>query len=95
MKSLEIKQSRFELRLTEEEKSFFEKASRLAGYKTLSSFVISAIREYATKIIKEKEQILKSQKEKELFFNAIFSNIEPNENLKKASERYHKNQLSK
>ena len=95
MKALEIKQSRFELRLTEEDKLFFEKASQLAGYKTLSSFVVSAIREYATKIIKEKEQILKSQKEKELFFNAIFSDIEPNENLKKASKKYYDNQLSK
>ena len=95
MKALEKKQSRFELRLTEEEKSLFEKASQLAGYKTLSSFVISAIREYATKIIKEKEQILKSQEEKELFFDAVFSHIEPNENLKKASEKYHENQLSK
>ncbi len=95
MKSIEIKQSRFELRLTEEEKSLLEKASQLAGYKTLSSFVVSVIREYATKIIKEKEQILKSQKEKELFFNAIFSDIEPNENLKQASKRYNESQLSK
>ena len=54
MKALEIKQSRFELRLSEEEKLFFEKASQLAGYKTLSSFVISAVREYATKVVKEK-----------------------------------------
>ncbi len=93
MATSEIKRSRFELRLTEEEKLFFEKASQLAGYKTLSSFVVSAIREYATKIIKEKEQILISQKEKELFFNAIFSDIEPNESLKKASKKYFENKL--
>ncbi len=91
MKSVELKQSRFELRLTEEEKLFFEKASQLAGHKTLSSFVISAIREYATKIIQEKEQILRTQKEKELFFNAVFSDNEPNKDLIKASERYHTN----
>ena len=94
MKTIGIKQSRFELRLTEEEKSFFEKASQLAGYKTLSSFVISAIREYATKIIKEKEQILKSQKDKELFFDAVFSDIEPNDELKIAAKRYNEEQTS-
>ena len=65
MKSAEIKQSRFELRLSKEDKLFFEEASRFAGYKTLSGFVISAVREYAAKILKEKEKILLSQKDKE------------------------------
>ncbi len=88
MKISEIKQSRFELRLSKEEKLFFEKASHIAGYKTLSSFVVSAVREFATKIIKEKEQILTSQRDKEIFFNAVFSDIEPNERLKKASKKY-------
>ena len=88
MKTLEVKESRLELRLSEEEKLFFEKASQLAGYKTLSSFVISVVREYAIKIVKEKERILISQKEKELFFDTVFSNIEPNEKLKEASKKY-------
>ncbi len=54
MKTLEIKQSGFELRLSTE----------------------------------EKEQILTSEKDKEIFFNAILSNNEPGEKLKKASEKY-------
>ena len=88
MKTLKVKQARFELRLSEEDKLFFEKASRIGGYKTLSSFVITALRRYATQILKEKEQILKSQEEKELFFDAIFSDNEPNEKLKKATKKY-------
>jgi len=88
MKTEEIKQSRFELRLSIEDKMFFEKASRISGHKTLTSFVTSIVRERAKKIIKEKEQILSSEKDKEIFFNAIFSNNEPSEKLKKASEKY-------
>ncbi len=89
MKSAEIKQSRFELRLSKEDKLFFEEASRFAGYKTLSGFVISAVREYAAKILKEKEKILLSQKDKEIFFNAVLStDLEPNNSLLKASKKY-------
>ena len=95
MKTLEIKQSRFELRLSKEDKLFFEEASQLAGYKTLSSFVISAVREYASKILQEKERILISQKEKEQFFDAIFSDLQPNEKLKNAASKYLESQSSK
>ena len=88
MNTIKAKQARFELRLTREEKNFFEKASELAGYKTLSSFVISAIREYANKIISEKEKILITQKEKEQFFEAVFSQQQPNEALVNATKKY-------
>lgn len=95
MKTIEIKQSRFELRLSKEDKLFFEEASQLAGYKTLSSFVISAVRDYASRILREKERILVSQKEKELFFDVVFSNMEPNDKLKKASKKYLKSLSAK
>jgi len=88
MKTLDIKQSRFELRLSKEDRLFFEKASRIAGFKTLSGFVISALREYASKIIKEKDQILNSQRDKEVFFDALLSNTEPNDKLKNAAAKY-------
>ena len=92
MKTLEIKQSRFELRLSTEDKMFFERASRISGHKTLASFITSIVRERAKKILKDKEQILSSEKDKEIFFNAILSNNEPGEKLKKASEKYLKSQ---
>ena len=95
MKTEEIKQSRFELRLSIEDRLFFERASVISGYKTLSGFVISAIREQAKKIIRDKEQILASHKDKEIFFNAILSNVEPSERLRQASEKYLKLQLEK
>ncbi|MEA3444762.1 MAG: DUF1778 domain-containing protein [Bacteroidota bacterium] len=88
MKTTAIMQSRFELRLSKEDRLFFERASKISGHKTFSSFVISVVRERAKKIISDKEQILVSQKDKEIFFNAVLSNIEPSEKLKKASEKY-------
>ncbi len=87
------KQARFELRLNQEDKLFFEQASQLAGFKTLSSFVLTALRSYATKVFQENEKILISQKEKETFFDAVFSNAEPNDALKKATTKYLKTDL--
>jgi uncharacterized protein (DUF1778 family) len=95
MKSAEVKQSRFELRLSVEDRLFFEKASAISGYKTFSSFVISALREQAKKIIRDEEQILASKKDKEIFFNAILSDVEPSEKLKQASQKYLEHQSVK
>lgn len=92
MKTVEIKHSRFELRLSIEDKIFFERASKISGHKTLASFITSIVRDRAKKIIREKERILSSEKDKEIFFNAILSNNEPSEKLKKASEKYLKSQ---
>jgi len=88
MKTAEIKQSRFELRLSNEDKAFFEKASKISGYTTLASFVTSTVKDRAKRIIKENEQILASQKDKEIFFNAVFSDLEPSEKLKQAANKY-------
>ncbi len=88
MKESGLKNARYELRLTREEKDLIERASRLAGFHTLSSFILSVVKEYAGKIINEKERILASQQDKEIFFEAVFSGNEPNENLKKAAGEY-------
>ena len=94
MKTVEIKQSRFELRLSIEDKIIFERASKISGHKTLASFITSIVRKRAKKIISENEQILSSERDKEIFFNAILSNHEPSEKLKKAAEKYLKLQSS-
>ena len=88
MSTAEIKQARFELRLSEEDKAFFERASKISGHKTLTGFVTSIVREQAKKIINEDEQILSSKKDKEIFFNAILANIEPSNKLKQAANKY-------
>ena len=95
MKTAEIEQTRFELRLSKEDRAFFEKASKISGYTTLASFIKSAVKERAKKIINEKEQILSSGKDKEIFFNAVLSNIEPSRKLKMAANKYLGSKLAK
>jgi len=88
MKTAVVEQSRFELRLSTEDRSFFEKASRIGGYSTLAGFIKSIVRERAKIIISENEQILASERDKEIFFNAVLSNVEPSEKLKRAANKY-------
>lgn len=95
MKTAEIGQTRFELRLSREDRTFFEKASKISGYATLASFIKSAVMERAKKIISEKEQILSSETDKEIFFNAVLSNIEPSRKLKMAANKYLESKLAK
>ncbi|HBS85050.1 MAG: hypothetical protein A2W91_07425 [Bacteroidetes bacterium GWF2_38_335] len=91
MKYAELKLSRFELRLSEKERLFFEKASEISGHKTLSAFVMFALKKHAKEVIEEHERFLTSEKDKEIFFDAILKVNEPEVKLKKAASKYLKN----
>ncbi|MFL5747763.1 MAG: DUF1778 domain-containing protein [Niastella sp.] len=88
MKALEM--TRFDARLSAEQKEYFELAANLGGYKTLSEFVIFSVRAQADKIIEKHNAILASQKDQEIFFNAIMNPGKPNKKLKEAATRYKK-----
>lgn len=83
-----VKKSRFEMRLSNEDKMLFEKASEIKGYSSLAGFVSATLKKEAQEIIKENERILVSDRDKEIFFEAILSNLEPNQKLKEAASRY-------
>ncbi|MDP2059134.1 MAG: DUF1778 domain-containing protein [Flavobacteriaceae bacterium] len=95
MKATDLKQSRLEVRISEIDKKIFEKASRISGHKTLTSFVTYIVRKQAREIIEEKEKILASEKDKEVFFNAILANNKPNDKLKSATKKYLDLQVSR
>jgi len=76
--------ARFDTRLDKEQKTFFEYAASLGGFRTLTEFVIYAAQKQAKEIVSEHNRILASQKDREIFFNALASPPEPNENLKNA-----------
>ena len=80
--------ARFDARLPKEQKQFFEKAALLGGYRSLTDFIIRTVQEKAKEIIQEKEQIIASEKDSEIFFNAITNPKKPSENLKSAFEDY-------
>jgi len=90
METIDFKQekSRFDTRLPKEQKVFFERAARLGGYRSLTDFVIMTVQEKAKKIILEREQIIASQKDSEIFFNAIINSPKANNNLTNAANEY-------
>lgn len=84
------KDARFDLRLTKEQRDFFEYAATLGHFRTMTEFVIFSIQQSANQIVKEHNAILASQKDKEIFFKAILNPSKPNTALQKAADRYKK-----
>ncbi len=82
--------TRFDARLTKEQKELFEYASSLGGYKSLSEFVIQSVQEKAKKIVEEHQAILRSKADQELFFDALLNPPLPNPALKNAFQEYQK-----
>lgn len=81
-------QARFDARLPKEQKQLFEKAAYLGGYRNLTDFIFQTVQERAQRIIKEKEQIIASERDSQIFFEAITNPRKPSETLKKALEDY-------
>jgi len=82
-------QARFDTRLPKEQKQFFEKAAYLGGYRNLTDFIIRTVQEKAKEIIQEREQVIVSERDSQIFFDAITNSKKPSETLKKALDDYH------
>lgn len=82
--------ARFDVRLSKEQKQFFERAAYLGGFRSLTDFVIITVQEKAKEIIKEKEQVIVSERDSQIFFDAVTKPAKPSKTLKKALEDYHK-----
>lgn len=91
-KALKTKErkTRFDARIPETQKALFEKAAGLAGYRTLTDFLISSAQEKASAIIEQHNALLASQKDQEIFFDNIINPPKPNKYLKQAFENYQK-----
>ena len=88
MKSVEM--TRFDARLTKEQKEFLEYASRLGGFRSLTEFVLSTVQSRAEQIVESHNQIIASQKDQKIFFDLVFNGIKPNEELEYALKEYNK-----
>ncbi|MBP6184155.1 MAG: DUF1778 domain-containing protein [Saprospiraceae bacterium] len=80
--------ARFDTRLPKEHKDLFEHAAQLGGFRNLTDYVIHVLIEKSTMILEKHNAILVSQKDQEVFFDAITKDIEPNASLKLATEKY-------
>ena len=83
--------ARFDTRLPRKQKLFFEKAARLGGYRSLTDFMILSAQKRAKEIFEEHEQIIASNRDSEIFFNAITNPPEPNIDLRSAANEYKEN----
>lgn len=79
-----MKAARLDIRLTEKERDFFYKAFEVSGFSSFSEFVLQALRKESDKVISKHEQILSSERDKKVFFDALMNPPAPNEALKKA-----------
>jgi len=88
MQTVIKKQARFDTRLSLEQKQSFEKAAYLGGFRNLTEFIISSAQAKANQIIKENEQIIESEKDAKIFFEAITNSKNPSKTLVKALKDY-------
>lgn len=86
------KEERIEIRVSPKDKEIFKQAQKLSGDKSISGFIVQ---KQAENIIQEKESILASNRDRKIFFDAVYGNMEPNENLVKAAKKYKTKALSK
>ncbi len=82
------KLARFDTKLSKVQKELFEQAARIGGFRTLTDFVISSVNEKAKTIIERHKTILASERDREIFFDAIMRSEKPNKKLIAAAQRY-------
>lgn len=82
---------RIELRVSAAEKKLFTRAQKLSGDKSFSSFIARIVKKESEEIVANYEQILATERDREVFFEAVFSDQKPNENLVEAAKRYKSN----
>jgi uncharacterized protein (DUF1778 family) len=90
MGTLKQEKARFDTRLPLEQKQLFERAAILGGYRNLTDFVVVTVQSKAKEIIEERERIIASQKDKEIFFDSLLNPPRPNNDLLSAKEEYDK-----
>jgi len=87
-KTIKQDKTRFDTRLTKEQKQFFERAATIGGFRSLTDFVILTVQEKAKEIIMENENVLSSKRDCEIFFNAVIQAEAPNIELISAVKQY-------
>jgi uncharacterized protein (DUF1778 family) len=80
--------ARVDIRLRKEQKELFEETAQLGGFQSLTHFIISAVQEKAKLIMEERNTLLASKKDREVFFDALINSPKPNEKLKSAAKLY-------
>ncbi len=87
--------SRVEFRVSKADKELFDYVCSIRGYKSFSEFARVSISKEARAIVEEERRILASERDKEIFFNALMGKeVKPNDALISAL-KYHNEILEK
>lgn len=82
------KDERIELRVSSTDKKLFKKAQTLSGDTSFSSFIVRIVKQEAEEILSKHDRILVSEKGRQVFFDAVFGDPKPNQNLMEAAKRF-------
>ena len=82
------KVERIELRVSSKDKMIFRRAQKLSGDKSLSSFIVRIVKKQAEEIVAKNDRIIATEKDRQLFFDAVFGDNKPNQNLIEAAKRF-------
>lgn len=82
------KDERIEIRVSSTDKKMFRRAQKLSGDKSFSSFIVRVVKQHAEEIVSTKDKIIASERDRQLFFDAVFRDDAPNQNLLDAAKRY-------
>lgn len=88
------KDERIEIRVSAQDKRIFQKAQKLSGDKSFSSFIVRIVKQQAEDIVARHDKIIVSERDRSQFFDAVFGDDKPNENLLEAAKRYKSNLAS-
>ena len=88
MESQITKEERIEIRISSTDKRIFKRAQKLSGDKSFSSFIVRIVKKQAEEIVASSDRILATEKDRQLFFDAVFGDNKPNQNLIEAAKRY-------
>ena len=90
METINHKKARFDIRVSKDQKQFFERATVLGGYRSLTDFVLATVQDKAREIIEESEIVVASEKDKTIFFESLINPPKPNSELISAKKAYDK-----
>jgi uncharacterized protein (DUF1778 family) len=82
------KDERIEIRISSHDKRILQKAQKLSGDKSFSSFIVRIIKKQAEEIVTKNDRIIASETDREKFFDAVFGESQPNQNLVEAAKKY-------
>lgn len=88
MEAQTSRDERIELRISSTDKMIFKRAQELSGDKSFSSFIVRIVKKQAEEIVAKNDRIIVTERDRQVFFDAVFGDNKPNQNLIEAAKRF-------